>query len=319
MNVTVGNLNFPDELNTTADDLDELDKNRVIAETVNETFHEFGELVDSIDRQMTQTAGLDFDEFVEMYVLYRKSLNSSVILHRTTHRFLADWQAAEDGGTATDEMDDFNSFGADQLAAGVEEFEDFQPMTQEIWDALGKHLTFATNKINQRQVEAAGSVGLGLWFEQARETWVPSSSRPSGNFMIDTMDTAEMLTREEWISIDPADRGIETPLDPAKIFNTVLVNEVQIELGNEAPYIERIEELQAKVDAGTATDDDERTLEGARFILATMSEALIYLSEVKEEKVLDRLDDNGAPNSIRWQPSRSSKGTLALELLGDMQ
>ena len=49
-----------------------------------------------------------------------------------------------------------------------------------------------------------------------------------------------------------------------------------------------------------------------------MSDGLIYLSDIKKEKLLDRLDDNGAPNDIKWVPSPASKGTIALRRLGDM-
>jgi hypothetical protein len=203
-------------------------------------------------------------------------------------------------------------------SAGNDDFEDFETVDDEIFAALGRHLEHATTKISQRQVEAAGSMALGLWFEQARESYVPSSNRPFGNFMIDTMDMAEMLTREEWIGLSADEQKIDTPLDPAKVFHTVLVNEVQIELGNEAPYLERIAELQEKVDAGSITAEEETILEGAQMVLAQMSDALIYLADIKKDKVLDRLDDNGAPNSIEWVPSDASKGTIALRRLGDM-
>ena len=43
-----------------------------------------------------------------------------------------------------------------------------------------------------------------------------------------------------------------------QVFHTVLVNEVQIELGNESEYIDLINELQTKVDAGTATEEEEK-------------------------------------------------------------
>ncbi len=318
MTVTVDNLVFPDQLNSTASDLEQLEKNQVVAETIDAVFHEFGELVDDLDRDISGTSGLDYDEYVEMFSLWQESQNSSLEKKRTTHAFLALWEQIDTGSDKATQMAAFNTYGAAQLADGNDDFEDFSDVDDVIWGALGQHLAFATTKYNQRQVEAAGSVGLGLWFDQARETYVPDSSRPYGNFMIDTMDMAEMLTREEWIALPDAQRKIDVPLDPAKVFHTVLVNEVQIELGNEKAYIEQIAELQAKVDAGSASDEDMKRLEGSRFVLGQMSDALIYLSDIKKEKLLDRLDDNGAPNDIRWVPSAASKGTLALRRLGDM-
>jgi hypothetical protein len=253
-----------------------------------------------------------------MFIAWQQSETSSLLIKRTPHAFLSAYTTIASASDRADRIAAFNTFGAEQLADGNDDFEDFETVDDEIFDALGRHLVHATNKVNQRQVEGAGSMALGLWFEQARESYVPSSNRPFGNFMIDTMDMAEMLTREEWIGIPEADRTIDTPLDPAKVFHTVLVNEVQIELGNEAPYIERIKELELKQNAGSITDAERQALEGAQLVLGQMSDALIYLSDIKKEKVIDRLDDNGAPNSIEWVPSDASKGTIALRRLGDM-
>jgi hypothetical protein len=318
MDVTVGNLQFPDELSSRAGSLLQLDKNRVVAETIDEVFHEFREAADEIDRQITGTEDLDHEDYVDMFIAWQRSLDSSLMIKRTTHSFLANWQAIASASDRDAKIAEFNTFGEAQRADGDDDFEDFETVDDEIFDALGAHLMFATNKTNQYQVESAGSMARGLWFEQARETYVPNSDRPFGNFIIDTMDMAEMLTREEWIGLTDDEKKIDSPLDPAKVFHTVLVNEVQIELGNEAPYIARIQELQAKVDSGNPTDDDLKALEGAQMVLNEMSDALLYLSAIKEDKVLDRLDDNGAPNGIEWVPSEASKGTIALRRLGDM-
>ena len=318
MNVSVSNLPFPDELSSSAASLQDLEKSRVVAETVDAVFHEFGELVDNVDRDISMTSGLDFDEYVEMFSLWQESADATLERKRTTHAFLARYEQINGGADKAAQIAAFNTFGAAELAAGNDDFEDFETVSDEIWEALGRHLEFETTKYSQRQVEAAGFVGLGLWFDQARETYTPNSNRPFGNFMIDTMDMSEMLTREEWIGMSEAEKKIDVPLDPAKIFHTVLVNEVQIELGNEAAYIDRIAELQAKVDSGSATDDERKRLEGTQFVLGQMSDALLYLSDIKKEKLLDRLDDAGAPNDIRWVPSAASKGATALRRLGDM-
>ena len=318
MDVSPASLNWPDELSATASDLLELEKNRVVAETVDAVFHEFGEVVDNLDRDISATSGLDFDEYIEMFSLWQESMNSSFERKRTTHAFLAAWARIDAASDKATQIAAFNDFGAAELADDNDDFEDFETVNDEIWNALGRHLEFQSTKFSQRQVEAAGSVALGLWFDQARETYVPASSRPFGNFIIDTMDMAEMMTREEWIAVPEADRKIDVPLDPAKVFHTVLVNEVQIELGNEAEYINLIQELQTKVDAGVATEDELSRLAGSQFVLGQMSDALIYLGDIKKDKVLDRLDDNGAPNDIKWVPSPASKGTIALRRLGDM-
>ncbi len=315
--IALADINWPNELAGSAS-IEVLETNERVAETIDTAFHEFGDIVDDLDREISGTAGLDFDEYEDMFIAWQGSVNSSLQIKRTPHAFLAAWSNISEGSNRDDRIAEFNTFGADEKAAGNDDFEDFETVNDEIFAALGQHLAHATTKINQRQVEAAGSMALGLWFEQARESYVPSSNRPFGNFMIDTMDMAEMLTREEWIGLSDDDKKIDSPLDPAKVFHTVLVNEVQIELGNEAPYLERIAEMQERLDSGNISAEEEKILAGSQMVLGQMSDALIYLSDIKKEKVLDRLDDNGAPNSIEWVPSDASKGTIALRRLGDM-
>ncbi len=318
MTVSVANIGLPDQLGSAASNLLDLEKNRIVADTVDELFHEFGSMVDDLDREMTGTSGLGNDEFVPMFVVWQRSVDASLKVKRTTNAFLARYESIDAASNKADQIAAFNAFGQQELAANNKDFEDFKTVTDAIWGDLGKHLAFETTKTNQRQVESAGSMAKGLWFDQARETYVPSSSRPFGNFIIDTMDMTEMLTREEWLGLSADEQKISSLFDPAKVFHTVLVNEVQIELGNEAPYVERVAELKTKVDAGSATDDDLKALAGAEMVLGEMSDALIYLSDVKKDGLLKRLDDGGAPNGIDWVPSTDSKGTTALLRLGDM-
>lgn len=316
------NITFPDALPTTAGSFEELEKNRVVAEAVDALYHEFSDALDDIDRDLTETRGLDFDEFVDMFVAWRKSERSEFRRIKTAKTFLEEWErldALSDAALGS-ALGDFNTFAAARQADGDDDFEDFAPVSPRdaVWQALGKHLRFEYVKISQRMIEGTGTMANALWFDQAREFYVPSSSRPFGNFMIDTMDMTEMLTQQEWNRIPAADQRIDVPFDPATVFHTALVNEVQIELGQEESYVSRIEELNELVAGGSASDEDVRNLEGARFVFAQFNDALPFLSAVKEDKIRDRLEDAGAPNSVEWQPAVASKGTTALLLLADL-
>ena len=108
--------------------------------------------------------------------------------------------------------------------------------------------------VGERQIATAGLAGRMLWFDQARELWVPQSSRAFSNFMIDTTDMTDMMSNEEWTSIPEAERTFAQPLPAAKVFNTTLVNELQIELGMEAAYVARLREL----DMAIAAEPDQR-------------------------------------------------------------
>lgn len=316
------NITFPDALPSSAGSFEEIERNRVVAEAVDALYHEFSEALDAIDRDLTETRNLDFDEFVDMFVAWRKSERSDFRAIRTYKTFLDEWNrldALSDAALGS-ALGDFNTFAAARQAAGDDDFEDFAAVSPRdaVWQALGKHLRFEYTKVSQRMIEGTGTMANALWFEQARQFYVPSSFRPFGNFMIDTMDMTEMMTQQEWNRIPEADRKIDVPLDPAKVFHTALVNEVQIELGQEESYVSRIEELKALVDAGTASDEDVQNLAGARFVFAQFNDALPFLAAVKEDKVRDRLRDAGAQSSVAWGPSEASKGTTALLLLADL-
>jgi hypothetical protein len=156
-----------------------------------------------------------------------------------------------------------------------------------------------------------------LWFDQSRSFWVPASSRSFSNFMIDTTDMTEMLSNEEWNTIPETDRTFSTPLPAAKIFNTVLVNELQIELGMEKAYVERLRELDAAVAANPGDAALKAQLEGARFVWQQYTLAMKVLTELKGENILNRLRRAGAPNDITWAAPADSKGNLALKILSD--
>lgn len=321
MDITVDNLVFPEQFDATARNVtyEQLQKNRVVTETIDSLYHEFSENLDDVDRAITGTRDLDYDNFVDMFVEWENSLESYLEIKTTYLPYLERYQAIN--GLAETERDAqialFNTFGEAERADGNDDFEDFETVTPEIWDALGRHLEFEVLKITQRQIEGAGTVCNALWFDQARIFYVPASGRPYSNFIIDTMDFTEMLTQEEWTNIPEDERRIDNPIDPERIFHTTLVNEVQIELGMEEPYIERIDELNEAIESGTAEENAELLLEGTHFIFDEFNRAIRIIGELKGDDILDRLEDEGAPSDISWAPADESKGVLALQILAD--
>jgi hypothetical protein len=119
------------------------------------------------------------------------------------------------------------------------------------------------------------------------------------------------------MSIPEAERTFANPLPAAKIVNTVLVNELQVELGSEAAYVARIKDLSDKL---AATPNDaviKQQLEGAKWVWAQYTGAMKVLTEIKGDNVLRKLKNAGAPNSIRWSAPPDSKGNQALKILAD--
>ncbi len=316
LGVTAANLQLPDGFTTPATAAD-LERNRIIAETVSTVFHEFAQALDDTDRSITDAADEDFDQFTDMFRAWRISLDATMARKTTFDSFLASHRSLSTTANRAAAIAGFNTFGAAQKAANVDGFDDFAELDDAGWDRLGNYLEKMTLSIGERQIETAGLAGRQLWFDRARAFWVPRSSRAFSNFMIDTTDMTDMLSNEEWNSIPEAERTFAQPLPAAKVFHTTLVNELQIELGLEEAYVARLRDLDTAIAADPSNADLAQQLEGARFVWAQYTGAMKVLSELKGANILSRLRKAGAPQSITWAAPPDSKGNIALKILSD--
>ncbi|MHC4391189.1 MAG: peptidoglycan-binding domain-containing protein [Planctomycetota bacterium] len=229
----------------------ELEKQRVVADALSEVYHDLGDDLGDIRRGITDSEDQSLEDHADMFQLWQKSANPGELAEITTfdkfkeiHGGMLEKPDAE----LEKDLAAFNEYGEAQRAADNDDFEDFETLDLQQFKDLGPQLANETLRIWSRQLEAAGSAGQGLWFDKAREFYVPDSDRAWGNFLIDTMDYTEMVTPEAWNSIPEAERKVDTPLPADKVFNAMLVNEVQIELGQEEPYVERMTELKTSID-----------------------------------------------------------------------
>jgi hypothetical protein len=127
----------------------------------------------------------------------------------------------------------------------------------------------------------------------------------------------DMLSPEEWASIPEADRTFKQPLPAAKVFNTVLVNENQVELGMEVAYMARIKELKDKL-AMTPNDPTvTEQLAGAQFIWDSYVNAMKTMVSLKGDRILSKLKKAGANQNITWVAPPDSKGNQAMKILSD--
>jgi hypothetical protein len=312
--VTVANLRTPDAFAAPTSAAD-LEKNRVIAETVSTVFHEFSIALDDTDRVITDSADEDFDAYTDMFRAWRVSLDMNLARKTTFDAFLAA-HASLSANRAT-AIQQFNAYGAAQRADGNDDFEDFEALDDAAWNRLGAYLMKMTLTNGQAQIATAGLAGRMLWFDQARAFWVPASSRAFSNFMIDTTDFTDMLSHEEWTSIPEADRTFAQPLPAAKVFHTVLVNELQIELGMEKAYVDRMRDLDTRLAADPNNAELKAQVAGARFVWTQYTGAMKVLTELKGANIIDRLKRAGANQQITWSAPPDSKGNTALKVLAD--
>lgn len=313
--VTVANLRTPDAFATPANAQD-LERNRIIAETVSTVFHEFSAALDDMDRVITNSVDEDFDDYTDMFRAWRVSLDMNLARKTTFDAFLAA-HASLSSSNRAQAIQQFNTYGAAQRADGNDDFEDFVALDDNGWNRLGAYLMKMTLTNGQAQIDTAGLAGRMLWFDQARAFWVPASSRAFSNFMIDTTDFTDMLSHEEWTSIPEADRTFAQPLPAAKVFHTVLVNELQIELGMEKAYVDRLRDLATRTAADPNNAELAAQLEGARFVWTQYTGAMKVLAELKGENIVDRLRRAGANQNTAWAAPPDSKGRTALKVLAD--
>ncbi len=295
---TTANLVEPNAFTTPTDPV-ALDKNRVVAETISTAFHDFAAALDDSDRILWDAADDSFDKYTDLFRAWRVSLDMTLAKKTTWDAFVAQYP------TAT--LAAFNAFVGTQAA----------PLDAAGWTRLGNYLHKMQLTVGERQLETAGLVGRMLWFDTARAFYVPASSRALSNFMIDTFDMTDMLSQQEWNSIPDANRTFAQPLAAAKVFNTSLVDELQIELGLEKAYVDRLKDLDAKVAAAPTDAALAAQLAGARMVWHEYTGAMKVLTTIKGDAVLSKLEKAGAPSSISWVAPTDSKGNIALKILSD--
>ena len=240
---------------STTTDFTTLEKKRVVAETIDKLFHDFSGQLDGARRALCGAQDRALEAHPDFYMAYVKSVEKP-LANKTTHdAFLARHDKLTAGAPAdlAKEIQGFNDFGNKQKADGNRDFRDFKPVDEAQFKGMRAQILNEVVRINQRQLEAAGSSARGMWFDEAREFYVPSSSRNTGNFLIDTTDMSEFVKHADWESI-PADKRTPKDLLPEdKVFHTMLVNETQIELGLEKPYLDRMAELAKAIHTDEAS------------------------------------------------------------------
>ncbi|MCO5165428.1 MAG: hypothetical protein M9894_03550 [Planctomycetes bacterium] len=229
----------------------ELLRRKVVAEALSELYHEVAaDLAPGGNRSLRRALARAHDRVherhVDWYQAFLREQDARAYGALTTlDKFVAaarDLQALPAGEQAA-ALAAYNGFGRAQLAAGVRAFRRFEPLPADGVDALVRLLTHEQLEIWMRQIEAAGTAGQGLWFDQARAFYIPRSRRTSGNFLIDTMDFTMMFPMSVWDGVDPADRTAARQLPDDQLVGCVLVNDVQIELPTVSAFTDRLRRL----------------------------------------------------------------------------
>ncbi len=232
-----------------------IEKRRVVAEAVDELYHTFARDLDGVRRTICQAQDRALEDYPDCFIAWQKSIDRALVNKGAVDPFVAKLDAilAKPAAEMEADLATFNTFGEAQRAAGVRAFRDFEPLTPDQLRALRAQLVNEQVRIAERQLEAVGSAARNLWFDEARQVYVPGSRRNTGNFLIDTTDLSEYVKHEDWESIPEAQRTPANTIPRDKIFHCTFVNELQIELGLEKPYIDRMDALKKAIDTDRAS------------------------------------------------------------------
>lgn len=193
---------------------------------------------------------------------------------------------------------------------------------------LKKQLHYQKYMVQLRQVEASGTAALGLWFDIAREFFVPKSRRvdESSEFdhlLIDTFDFAAIYSGYAWKDLHPTEETNQREPSIEELLTVVVVNEVQIELGKEAPFVDRIVELKkalSEEDANVSTEStpelsQKQELDGVQMVFNSYLQAMQKIADMKGAELLPKLAANplNTCSEWKWENASASKGEIAIE------
>lgn len=225
-------------------------KAKAVSDAVNALYHEAARDLDGVRRTITASDDRAFEDEPEKFIDFLKSEKPGELGRITTvdrfEKIYSDIAKLPDADRAA-RIAAYNTWAQAQKDGGDRDFRNWNALDADGFAKLGPQMTNEKIRVWQRQIESAGTAANGLWFDKARAFFVPSSRRNTGNFLIDTMDVTEMYSPEAWSSIPAAERTAANTLPIDKAFDAVLVNELQIELGLEEPYLTRMSELGAAI------------------------------------------------------------------------
>ena len=319
LDATLADIRYPGQfLAQRAASWVDLEKRRIVAEAAERVLVAFAEELDEVDGILTGSGNeVDASDWVEPYILWQQSTSQELQRVRTVEPFMESKWVVLTGDDKARALADFNGYGDAQKQAGNDDFEDFEAIDEARWDAL--HLFLYDEAIDdwEKMIAEAGTMARALWFENARSYYVAQSWRSYGNFIIDTFDWTDMVSEEEWQRIPDEQKkpGMNLPAD--KVFHTTLVNEVQLELTEVTPYVQRIEALTAEVLARPDDAAAAQNLAGAKWVFDELQRSTRAVAELKAEAILDRLEDEGGPDGMEWKPAIHAKGNTALLILTD--
>jgi hypothetical protein len=301
----------------------ETQKRKVVSEAIKTAFDDFAVKLDDSRRDIANSGGRENRPFrlTEDVIEFMKSKDagsrSTMTVKPFMERFdkelagpnrdafveeLAVWLKDEKGESAL-----FDAADKDKALGSIR------------GDMVSEHL-----EIMHRQIEASGSMGKNLWFDSARKAYA-GNERQWGNFLIDTFDVSEFYTPEAWDKLSPEEKAGAEDIDPSKMYHAEIINEVQIELRYEKPFVEAKDKARSALQGAQAGLMMDFTLANGMDVVADKPETFgNWLTEFKsqpqdqQQEVLQQLnafaEDRGS--AVRFSAEELSELPQSLMTTG---
>jgi hypothetical protein len=299
---------------------------KVVANTVSDLFHEVSKLakpflIDSLNKSEHHLKDLRYvDNFKNWqgYSKFFKQEDSLNLVRKTDFVALEQQYKRLKDSYGIDELkSQYKSFWKiqDENARLTETKNRFVKMGKADLKRLRDQLKYQKYIVQLRKIEAAGTMAKGLWFDAYRSYVIPGYERvtersDSDHLLIDTLDFASIFDQFAWHNLAPGEyEDNQHEPDIQHLLSVEFVNEVQIELGKEQPFLKRIK--QAK------QNGNKQKFAQAKEVFQVYLDSISYISKIKGTNLISKLqeiDQQLCPKWV-WENALSSKGEIAIDLV----
>lgn len=276
-------------------------KRKLVADTQSRLYHEFSDKFDQARREISGASDRTSRDLAKGFTEWKRNTDDSLKPKQSARPFLDAFDKMKDGADVDAQIAAYNSWAKQN---------DQPALTKPELTKLRAGLVNEDLDIMHRQIESAGSMGQAVWFRQATDAFVPGHSE-WGNFLIDTFDMTEAVKPADFAKLTPAQQQGKERIPADQVFRASVVNELQIELGLEKPYLDRIGALKKDIAEGRGTPDTQRQLEMCQFIYKQLMDSQENIAMAREARVRREAERAGVTN-LTWGNVASSKGDGAL-------
>jgi len=216
---------------------EDIDVRKAVADAIKSSYNAFSEAFDAARQDIAGSRDAIARRFdvEDDFIAFVKEKKPDMVTTTTIGPFLKHFDEQMKGADKDAFVNEFATWlagkGNDRLQTATNK--------DEAMGGLRKRLVNEHLDILHRQVEAAGTAGQAMWFDEARKAYA-SASRQTWNFLIDTYDFIQCVSPKNWEKLTPEQKDGRAPIPAEYVYHADISADVQIELGYEKDYMTAI-------------------------------------------------------------------------------